>query len=451
MSLTLTLSEIKTAQISDELVTIKSLSYVNNKYFALLSYNANYYYSDDGINWSKGTITRANAQNTIWNGIIYFGSQNCYIMIPSAQLVKLPNGTTLSKTSFLLKSSDAITWNSLTLPTPGMWSSIINNDSTIVITDSQASTIVYSTDGSSWTTEDLSTLGITGGINSAIYDSTTSQFYLAVANNKSVPGLISIVHGVPGNWNYEAIQTSFDYVSTSPKLLIAEDSFIWYTSNAKKMKPLRADITKFTLPDAWKAIEPVGVDLDTETIVNLDYAYDNGFLCNVGAKLLDSETSKIYYPFGGYVYNDEKIDFTNQLERARFVRIINDPTRDRFVFANTGVDGNGTKTVNYANIIEKIIPSNKRLMNYQDIHASDIDSWKLFREKYQSGDFAGAQAIAQTLTNTQINAQALNDLFNFIVETEQLSDSTFKSDVIQVSTTAPSDLQVGQMYFKEYT
>lgn len=92
-----------------------------------------------------------------------------------------------------------------------------------------------------------------------------------------------------------------------------------------------------------------------------------------------------------------------------------------------------------------------RIMNYQDIHASNIDSWKSFREKYQSGDFEGTQAIAQTLTNMQINAQALNDLFNFIVETEQLSDSTFKSDVIQVSTTAPSNLQVGQMYFKEYT
>ena len=91
-----------------------------------------------------------------------------------------------------------------------------------------------------------------------------------------------------------------------------------------------------------------------------------------------------------------------------------------------------------------------RLMNYQDIHASDIDSWKSFREKYQSGDFAGAQTIAQTLTNTQINAQALNDLFNFIAETEQLSDSTYKNDVLQVSTTAPSNLQVGQMYFKEY-
>ena len=92
-----------------------------------------------------------------------------------------------------------------------------------------------------------------------------------------------------------------------------------------------------------------------------------------------------------------------------------------------------------------------RLMNYQDIHASDIDSWKSFREKCQSGDFTGAQAIAQTLTNTQMNAQALNDLFNFIVETEQLSDPTFKTDAIQVSTTAPTNLQVGQMYFKEYT
>ena len=90
-------------------------------------------------------------------------------------------------------------------------------------------------------------------------------------------------------------------------------------------------------------------------------------------------------------------------------------------------------------------------MNYQDVHASNIDSWKSFREKYQSGDFAEAQAIAQTLTNTQMNAQALNDLFNFIVETEQLSDPTFKKDIIQVSTTAPANLQVGQMYFKEYT
>lgn len=93
---------------------------------------------------------------------------------------------------------------------------------------------------------------------------------------------------------------------------------------------------------------------------------------------------------------------------------------------------------------------NKRIMNYQDIHSSNIDTWKSFREKYQSGDFAGAQAVAQTLTNTQLNAQALNDLFNFIVETEQLSDPTFKSDVIQVSATVPTGLQVGQMYFKEY-
>ena len=445
--MSLTLSEIKTAQISDELVTIKNLSYVNNKYFALLAYNANYYYSDDGINWSKGTIAEQNAQNTIWNGIIYFSLQNCYIMISSVQRV----WQSPQKTTFLLKSSDAITWNRLLLPTAGIWSSIINNDSTIVVTDQSSPTIVYSTDDLSWIKEDLSTLGITGGITSAVYDSTTSQFYLAVTNDKSVPGLISIVHGVPGNWNYEAIQTSFDYVLTSPKLFIVEDSLIWYASKAVKMKPLRADISKITVPDAWETIEPVGVDLNTEKIINLDYAYDNGFLCNVGTKLLDSDTSEIYYPFGGYVYNDEKIDFTNQLERARFVHIINDPTRDRFVFANIGADGNGTKTVNYANIIKKITPSGKRLMNYQDIHASDIDSWKSFREKYQSGDFEGAQAIAQTLTNMQINAQALNDLFNYIVETEQLSDPTFKSDVIQVSTTAPANLQVGQMYFKEYT
>lgn len=92
-----------------------------------------------------------------------------------------------------------------------------------------------------------------------------------------------------------------------------------------------------------------------------------------------------------------------------------------------------------------------RLMNYQDIHSSNIDAWQSFRQKYQSGDFAGAQTVAQALTNTQINAQALNDLFNFIVETEQLSDPTFKSDVIEVSATPPKDLQIGQMFFKDYS
>lgn len=92
-----------------------------------------------------------------------------------------------------------------------------------------------------------------------------------------------------------------------------------------------------------------------------------------------------------------------------------------------------------------------RLMNYQDIHSSNIDTWKSFRQKYQSGDFAGAQTVAQTLTDTQLNAQALNDLFNFIVETEQLSDTAFKSDAIKVSITPPENLQIGQMFFKDYS
>ena len=126
------------------------------------------------------------------------------------------------------------------------------------------------------------------------------------------------MHGVPGNWNYEAIQTSFDYVLTSPKLFIAEDSLIWYASKAEKMEPLRAEISKITVPDAWETIEPVGVDLNTEKIINLDYAYDNGFLCNVGTKLLDSDTSEIYYPFGGYVYNDE--NWINEFKYTDFYK-----------------------------------------------------------------------------------------------------------------------------------
>lgn len=442
------LSDVKTTQISDEQIVINKLKYLSGKYFALLSNSANFYYSQDGITWTKETISGSDASSTVWADIVNARTLGYYFMCASAQRV---NGV-MRPVGFVLKSSNSeFAWEIDYLPATGEWSSMANSGSYVVMGNAVSPTIVYLTTDFEWKKEDLSELGISGGITSVVYSYTTSQFYLAVANDKSVPGLISIVHGTPGNWTYEAIQTSFDHVLTKPTLFEANGDLFWFATNAQKNKPLYADITKIAQSTAWEATIPVGVNLETETIYYIDYAYDKkGFLCNIGTKIIDSNTSIQYYPFGGYQYNNEAVDFSNQLEKKRFNKIIDGVGQNRFVFSGIDAGSSGTKTINYANIINFTSPLNRRLMNNQDIHASDIDSWKSFREKYQSGDFAGAQTIAQTLTNTQMNAHALNDLFNFIVETEQLSDPTFKSDAIQVSTTAPSNLQVGQMYFKEY-
>ena len=89
-------------------------------------------------------------------------------------------------------------------------------------------------------------------------------------------------------------------------------------------------------------------------------------------------------------------------------------------------------------------------MKYTDIQLTDKELWAQFQSLYKSGDYTSALAILQ---NTQLNSKALtadilNALTDYIVQVEQLNDSTFKTDKIKVERQTPTDLATGQVYFE---
>ena len=87
---------------------------------------------------------------------------------------------------------------------------------------------------------------------------------------------------------------------------------------------------------------------------------------------------------------------------------------------------------------------------YSDIDISKREDWGNFIEFMQQGKYTEALAVLQgtSFENIATNAAFWNTLFNYIVDTEELKDDTFKSTKIQTSSTAPADLTTGQIYFK---
>lgn len=87
---------------------------------------------------------------------------------------------------------------------------------------------------------------------------------------------------------------------------------------------------------------------------------------------------------------------------------------------------------------------------YSDIDISKREDWENFIELMQQGKYTEALAVLQgtSFENIATNALFWNTLFNYIVDTEELKDDTFKSTKIQTSSTAPADLTTGQIYFK---
>ena len=87
---------------------------------------------------------------------------------------------------------------------------------------------------------------------------------------------------------------------------------------------------------------------------------------------------------------------------------------------------------------------------YSDIDISKREDWGNFIELMQQGKYTEALAVLQgtSFENIATNAAFWNALFNYIVNTEELKDDTFKSTKIQTSSTAPADLTTGQIYFK---
>ena len=88
-------------------------------------------------------------------------------------------------------------------------------------------------------------------------------------------------------------------------------------------------------------------------------------------------------------------------------------------------------------------------MKYTDIQLTDKELWAQFQSLYKSGDYASALALLQNtqLKNKALTADILNALIDYIVQVEQLNDSTFKADKIRVESQVPADLTTGQIYF----
>ena len=88
-------------------------------------------------------------------------------------------------------------------------------------------------------------------------------------------------------------------------------------------------------------------------------------------------------------------------------------------------------------------------MKYTDIQLTDKELWAQFQSLYKSGDYASALAMLQNtqLENKTLTADILNALTNYIVQVEQLNDSTFKTDKILCQVNQPTQ-STGQVWFE---
>ena len=79
-------------------------------------------------------------------------------------------------------------------------------------------------------------------------------------------------------------------------------------------------------------------------------------------------------------------------------------------------------------------------MKYTDIQLTDKELWAQFQSLYQSGDYTSALAMLQNtqLKNKALTADILNALTDYIVQVEQLNDSTFKADKPPVQANQPT-------------
>ena len=88
-------------------------------------------------------------------------------------------------------------------------------------------------------------------------------------------------------------------------------------------------------------------------------------------------------------------------------------------------------------------------MKYTDIQLTDKELWAQFQSLYQSGDYASALSLLQNtqLKNKVLTADILNALTDYIVQVEQLNDSTFKTDKIPCQVSQPTQ-STGQVWFQ---
>ena len=88
-------------------------------------------------------------------------------------------------------------------------------------------------------------------------------------------------------------------------------------------------------------------------------------------------------------------------------------------------------------------------MKYTDIQLTDKELWAQFQSLYKSGDYASALAMLQNtqLVNKALTADILNVLTDYIVQVEQLNDSTFKANKMPCQVNQPTQ-STGQVWFQ---
>ena len=88
-------------------------------------------------------------------------------------------------------------------------------------------------------------------------------------------------------------------------------------------------------------------------------------------------------------------------------------------------------------------------MSYQDIQINDEDLRNEYIQYWITEQYNKAFLLLQNsqFTNKVNNATVWNTLTNKLVEVENLSDPTFKDNIIKVASTPPT-LTSGEIYFQ---
>lgn len=89
-------------------------------------------------------------------------------------------------------------------------------------------------------------------------------------------------------------------------------------------------------------------------------------------------------------------------------------------------------------------------MNYQDIHLEDKALWNQLQTAWEQGDYTAALNVLKnaSLSDKQLNAEAINALTTELLRLQSQADTGFKQDEIVVSADPPVGLVDGQVYFK---
>lgn len=89
------------------------------------------------------------------------------------------------------------------------------------------------------------------------------------------------------------------------------------------------------------------------------------------------------------------------------------------------------------------------MLKYEDIHLSDASKRTSFIKDLDDNKFADGYSIVTSndMKDKCSIALVMNEITNAIETTERLNDDTFKTDVIKVSSSAPT-LSNDQIYFE---